>query len=554
MLENVANVYRNLRNRLRWFSGLGRTISTPEAIVAARARWSRSTGSRSRRSTRSRAEVVDALPRVPPARRVRRDPALRQATISRAFYVDALKDRLYSGAPTARGGAARSRRCWRSSARCACCSRPILSFTAEEAWQELPAELRGDAESVFDLTLPARRQRPDDERSRLWDDAQGVARAGRRQRRACAISSSTPRDRPAGAVSTRFAALGDSLREALVVSALRELAAGRGDDGASTRRRRAGRGREVPALLEVPAAGRRSRAPTLCAPCAAIVRELESAGRRAVRTSFFDLFKVGLGPSSSHTVGPMRAAGDVRRAPGRARPARAHGARVRGAVRFAGADRARARHRPRGAAGPGGPAPRRDRSRRGRTRVAVVRAEHALRLNGTHHIAFDEGDRPGVPQPRDAAAAFQRDADQRLRRRRRAARRGGLLLGRGRLHRDRERRTERPARRRPAQPYPFASAAELLAIGAARGSRSGRSCWPTSAPPAPKPSCAAYVDTIWDVMQRCAQRGLETRGHPARRPQRAPPRAAAVPQAGRERRAATTASARWTTSTSSPSR
>jgi L-serine dehydratase len=27
-----------------------------------------------------------------------------------------------------------------------------------------------------------------------------------------------------------------------------------------------------------------------------------------VKTSFFDLFKIGIGPSSSHTVGPMRAA------------------------------------------------------------------------------------------------------------------------------------------------------------------------------------------------------------------------------------------------------
>ena len=28
-----------------------------------------------------------------------------------------------------------------------------------------------------------------------------------------------------------------------------------------------------------------------------------------MRTGFFDLFKIGLGPSSSHTTGPMRAAG-----------------------------------------------------------------------------------------------------------------------------------------------------------------------------------------------------------------------------------------------------
>ncbi len=29
----------------------------------------------------------------------------------------------------------------------------------------------------------------------------------------------------------------------------------------------------------------------------------------AMKTSIFDIFKIGIGPSSSHTVGPMRAAG-----------------------------------------------------------------------------------------------------------------------------------------------------------------------------------------------------------------------------------------------------
>ena len=62
--------------------------------------------------------------------------------------------------------------------------------------------------------------------------------------------------------------------------------------------------------------------------------------------SVFDLFKIGIGPSSSHTVGPMRAASmfadslAVRRAdrPGDRGPGRA--------VRLARRDRARARQRP----------------------------------------------------------------------------------------------------------------------------------------------------------------------------------------------------------------
>jgi hypothetical protein len=38
-----------------------------------------------------------------------------------------------------------------------------------------------------------------------------------------------------------------------------------------------------------------------------IIRPL---GARVVKTSLFEIFKIGIGPSSSHTVGPMLAAGE----------------------------------------------------------------------------------------------------------------------------------------------------------------------------------------------------------------------------------------------------
>src|SRR5262249_46734759 len=37
------------------------------------------------------------------------------------------------------------------------------------------------------------------------------------------------------------------------------------------------------------------------------------SGQPLVRTSIFEIFKVGIGPSSSHTMGPMRAAADFAR-------------------------------------------------------------------------------------------------------------------------------------------------------------------------------------------------------------------------------------------------
>ena len=57
--------------------------------------------------------------------------------------------------------------------------------------------------------------------------------------------------------------------------------------------------------------------------------------------SVLDIFKIGVGPSSSHTMGPMNAACDVCRGPGRARSAREDGSRRRAAVRVARAHRAR---------------------------------------------------------------------------------------------------------------------------------------------------------------------------------------------------------------------
>ena len=95
-------------------------------------------------------------------------------------------------------------------------------------------------------------------------------------------------------------------------------------------------------------------------PLAACVRprpgsakELGRSNRgTAMSLSTFDLFKIGIGPSSSHTVGPMRAA---RALPARARDATACSSAPPGsrpALRLAGADRQGPRHRQGGHPGP----------------------------------------------------------------------------------------------------------------------------------------------------------------------------------------------------------
>jgi len=121
---------------------------------------------------------------------------------------------------------------------------PVLSFTAEEAWQALPEALRGDAESVFDLAFP-HHATIDHAALATWELLKSL--------RAQVASA-------------------EGLREALVVSQVTAL-------GVS------GNGEAMVAV--VPAAGEKCERcwkylplgtdvehPTLCAPCAGIVRSL----------------------------------------------------------------------------------------------------------------------------------------------------------------------------------------------------------------------------------------------------------------------------------------
>jgi isoleucyl-tRNA synthetase len=191
-----------------------------------------------------------------------------------AFYVDALKDRLYSSAPdSARRRSAQSAllEMFRT---IAVLLAPILSFTAEEAWQYLPAELRGEHESVFDVAFP-RVEAVDEDALAAWSllkqlRAQVAASDGVRDFQLDATVE-VPR-----ALYERLEALGDGLREALVVSSLRGVSASA--NGAAS-------------VVVVPADGEKCQRcwkylplgtdpehASLCAPCAEIVREIERAG------------------------------------------------------------------------------------------------------------------------------------------------------------------------------------------------------------------------------------------------------------------------------------
>ncbi|HEY5349472.1 MAG TPA: isoleucine--tRNA ligase [Candidatus Lustribacter sp.] len=267
LLENVANVYRNLRNRFRWYLGSVDDL-TPDTIVP-----------------RSEMEPLDrlVLAKLDAVARdivvAYREFRLHDAYLAlqrfdgddlSAFYVDALKDRLYTSAPDAQRRRSAQSAVLEIFRTVAVLSAPILSFTAEEAWQALPASLRGGEESVFDHAFP-HLGAVDVPALERWDMLRTL--------RAQVASAEGERDFQLDAevaVPTAhldaFRALGDGLREALVVSSLRGLHAS--PDGIAQVKVINAAGDKCERCWKYLALGADADHPTLCAPCSTIVREL----------------------------------------------------------------------------------------------------------------------------------------------------------------------------------------------------------------------------------------------------------------------------------------
>jgi isoleucyl-tRNA synthetase len=271
LLENVGGVYRNFRYRLRYLLGLIEDLRPDLAVPD------------------DQLEPIDRLALAALDDLARRVIAHYKAyrlhdvylallefdadDLSR-FYLDALKDRLYSSAREAARRRSGQTVAYRALRALVVLLAPILSFTAEEAWQFTPAGLRGDAKSVFDLEMPRPHART------AHDEAALEAWALLKQLRARVAESVGLRDfqlRAKVVASARDAqtlrALGDNLREALIVSAV-EVAV---DDELLE-----------PQVLLSPADGQKCARcwkylplgsdplhPTLCAPCAAIVRDFD---------------------------------------------------------------------------------------------------------------------------------------------------------------------------------------------------------------------------------------------------------------------------------------
>ncbi|SFS89600.1 L-serine ammonia-lyase [Saccharopolyspora flava] len=228
--------------------------------------------------------------------------------------------------------------------------------------------------------------------------------------------------------------------------------------------------------------------------------------------SVFDLFKVGIGPSSSHTVGPMRAAHlfvEHLRATG----AMARVARVRcelfGSLGATGHGHGSVKAVVLGLTGeqphlvdPVAVEPQ----------VAAVREEHRISLGGEHKIAFDL-DRDVVLHRRKRldfhsnGMAFEAldDDGARVVRREYYSVGGGFVLD--------EDDTGNPVLVEDATPvaHPFRTGAELLTQAASLG-RISDVVLANEASWRPEAETRAHLLHLWQVMRECVDRGTRTGG------------------------------------------
>ena len=226
-----------------------------------------------------------------------------------------------------------------------------------------------------------------------------------------------------------------------------------------------------------------------------------------MNNSIFELFKIGIGPSSSHTVGPMRAARLFAAGLNRAPPARIQ-IELYGSLaltgRGHGTDRAVV-------LGLLGEEPDRVDPAHIDGLVRGVRKSQRIAVMGGPPIPFDEardllfrGDivLPGHPNGMrftafDSAGAI-------LRREVYYSVGGGFI----------EREGEPPAAASDAVqlPYPFASASEMLAEGGAAGLPIWAMMLENEKALASEAEIRQRIARIWTVMQECTLRGLTTDG------------------------------------------
>jgi L-serine dehydratase len=226
-----------------------------------------------------------------------------------------------------------------------------------------------------------------------------------------------------------------------------------------------------------------------------------------MKTSLFDLFKAGVGPSSSHTVGPMRAAQRFAAELPELERVDQVEAELFGSLALTGIGHATDRAV---ILGLSGELPHLVEPESIEARIAEVRTSGKLRLDGQHDIGFDEQRHirwhrelvlPGHP---NAMRFTARDSSG-------AAISSEVYFSIGGGFIQRQGDTASGEERLPV-PLPFESGAELLM----RANLAGLSIWQLVL----RNECAwreeaevlAGIRRIWEVMRGCTWRGLHTEG------------------------------------------
>ena len=245
--------------------------------------------------------------------------------------------------------------------------------------------------------------------------------------------------------------------------------------------------------------------------------------------SVFDLFKIGIGPSSSHTVGPMIAARQFARrlqaAPGRAAPgwSAVHGVRAElfGSLSATGLGHGTDRAVLLGLAGyepdtvdPEAIAPA----------IAAIRATQQLALLGQHPIRFVEKDhllmrRKSLPLHPNGMrfAALGADGEELLAAEFYSVGGGFVIDAAGTRVLNETAEGTAPAGDAPvstaAPPYPFGSGAELLAQCAASGLSVAALMAANEAARRSPEAVRRQLLAIWQTMAGCVARGCSATGH-----------------------------------------
>ncbi len=227
--------------------------------------------------------------------------------------------------------------------------------------------------------------------------------------------------------------------------------------------------------------------------------------------SVFDMFKVGIGPSSSHTMGPMVAAARFI-ATLKASPFHAHGLRasLHGSLAFTGVGHATDRATILGLAGFEPATYDNDKAEAALAQIAATKAVEppglgALRFDPKADLVFDFG--PSLPGHANGMILRALDAE------------GDVILeetyysiGGGFVLTAAELAAGAKASSGPQVPYPFETAADMLHMAKASGLSIAQMKRANELVVRSKADLEAGLERFWAVMEACIDRGMKTDG------------------------------------------